>query len=122
MPLVGRHQLRSTSHLSDLEEDSGTIVQKGIEVVAVTAETDRQRVAKYIHDHALTFPVVTSQEFFKELNVTATPRKVLLSPDMRIIHVWSGATTQDAWSGDITMMTALLDIHKEVLPLSPSSN
>lgn len=46
MPLVGRHQLRSTSHLSDLEEDSGTIVQKGIEVVAVTAETDRQRVIK----------------------------------------------------------------------------
>ncbi len=96
---------------------------RGIDVVAVTPETDVETVAQFALQHGLGFPVLLDAEgeLERQLGIDGTPTKVLLSSDMRVLQVWHGWTTQESDPRDLGGMLAFLGIEPEALPHYPAA-
>lgn len=91
---------------------------RNIDVFAVTQENDSALLRKYALDNDLPFPIIMDpdRKLISQLKVPATPTKVLISSDQRVLKVWQGLTTQQSGESDIGSLASTFDIWSESLP------
>ncbi len=95
-------------------------LDEGIEVVAVTSETDSKVVAEYAQENNIPFPVMLDSggKLFSAASIQVTPTKVLISNEGVILQTWRGWTTQQSAEAELGSMFTLFDIHPSQLPSS----
>jgi peroxiredoxin len=95
-----------------------------MDIVAITLESDKDKVSRFMQDNNLKFPVVLDRDksLFERFYVAVTPTKILLAPDSRVLHVWKGLTTQLSSSSELIDLIATFGVETQSLPMPPTSS
>lgn len=99
-------------------------LSQNMDIVAITLESDKDKVSRFMQDNNLKFPVVLDRDksLFERFYVAVTPTKILLAPDSRVLHVWKGLTTQLSSSSELIDLIATFGVETQSLPMPPTSS
>jgi peroxiredoxin len=100
---------------------SQNAVERKIDIVAITLEVDTETVSRFSQEHQFGFPILIDRggRVFDLLGIAATPSKVLLSEDMKVVNMWRGLVSQSARPADIISLSAVFGVANDDLPILP---